>query len=350
MGSPWSFFFSSAQPTELPDIYPIPISQAVFVKIDVQNIYTRILMDVLERTDGIPEKDQKLLWDNCVAGEAQDGIVTMLAKAMVDMADLFLVEDAGVIRKATPAEEQQIRDDYKKSAESKVGIFITFKNYKRTEMIKFYSALEHCSVGGLYKSMNLSKAVQLKFNEMRSSTGLKDSGDIEVQALAIATGLAEGKDVMLDAKDIIETAKPDLTANNAAMEFISSKQSFYLGLPASWITGLTSSGLSDSGKSDSRSVERGLKPYYFSIIKPVIDQLFGAKTSFKTEDFDMLSTANETLKTFELTGDELISKENKQKTINKLYGLPEDSVGDAPPKVEPVVTPPVVVPAKPPVQ
>ncbi len=43
---------------KLPDIFPIPILQKDFVRIDVQNIYTRILIDALERTQGIAEKNK----------------------------------------------------------------------------------------------------------------------------------------------------------------------------------------------------------------------------------------------------------------------------------------------------
>lgn len=346
----WWDFLGRTENPEMPDIYPLPISVAKFVKIDVTNIYTRILMDVLERTDGIPEDEQKLLWDNCSAGESQDGIVSLLAKAMYEKADLFLVEDAGVVRLATEAEKTQIKDDYKARAESKAGVYITFKNYQRTDMIKFYSELEHCSVGGLYKASKLSNAIQLKFTDLRSSTGLKDSSEVITQAVSMAKGLAAGKDVMGDAKDIIETATPDLTATNSSLELIAMKQSFYLGLPASWITGLQKASLGDSGNADARAVERGLKPYYFSIIKPVVDQLFEIKTTFKTDDTDMIGTANETLKTFELTGETLISQENKQTIINKLYGLAEDAKGDPAPKAPPVTTPPAVPAPKPPQQ
>ena len=345
----WNFLGSSSTP-ELPDIYPLPISVANFVKIDVQNIYTRILMDVLERTEGIPEDEQKLLWDNCSAGESQDGIVTMLAKAMYEKADLFLVEDNGIVRAATAQEKEQIKKDYKDRAESSIGVYVTFKNYQRTDMIKFYSTLEHCSIGGLYKASKLSNAIQLKFNDLRASNGLNDSSDTKSQALAMAQGLANGKDIMADAKDIIETATPDLTATNSSIELIALKQSFYLGLPASWITGLQKGGLGDSGKADSKAVERGLKPYYFSIIKPVVDALFDVKTSFKSDDSEMIGTANETLKTFELTGDELISHENKLKIINKLFGLPEDAEGDPAPKPAPQSVPPNVPAPNPPPQ
>lgn len=346
MSSIFGFLGANAAPTELPEIYPIPISLSNFVDIDVQNIYTRILTDVVERTDGVTSDQQNIIWDNCVANESQDGLITLLAKAMLNKSDLFLVYEKAlkVIRRATPQERSQIEADYKKSGESKLGVYITFRNFQKTDMIKFYSALEHCSVGGLYKSMNLSKAIQLKISDLRGSVSLSDSSKASAQALTISKGLGLGKDVLLDAKDILETAKPDLTATNSSMEFIAGKQSFYLGLPISWITGETTSGLSDSGKADSKAVDRGLKPYYFSIIKPVFDALFGVKTSYKSDDFDMINTANETLKTFELTENIFISEDNKRKIINKLFGLPVNEKGDAPKKIEAPIPPPVVAP------
>jgi len=331
---------------ELPEIFPLAIREIDFVRTDVKNIFSRILTDVLERTTGIPEKQQSVLWDNCVASESTDGLVSMLAMAMSDKKDLFLVykKELGLIRRADSQEEIKIRDDYKKQGKSSVGVFVSFKNYTRSDMVKLYSALEFCAVGGLHKSMNLSKAIQLKLTDLRASVGLSDSADVKTQAIAIAEGLKKGCDVMLDAKDTLETAKPDLTATNSAMEFIAKKQSFYLGMPASYITGEAAKGLGDSGLGEAKAIERGLKNYYFSVIKPVVEVVFSVTTQFKSEDFDQITSSLETLKTFELTSDEYLSKENKQIIVNKMFGLPEDEVGDEP--VEVITSDPLADPTK----
>jgi len=334
MAGIFSWLGAKGGATELPNIYPFPTIEKDFICIDVQAIYKRILTDVLERTDGIPEKYLPLLWDNCLASESQDGLVTMLAKAMYQKSDLFLVfekgaGDIGVIRKADQKEQEQITKDYKEKAESKVGLYITFKNYDRTDMVKIYSGLEYCGVNSLWKTMNLSKAIQLKFKDLRASVGAGDSAEVKEQMVKIAEGLRSGKDVGIDGEDKIETAKPDLTATTTTTEFIDKKRSFYLGMPASYL-GLEKTSLNDSGDKESKQIERGLKGYYFPIIKPVIEKLFDSKTSFKSEDFESVSTANETLKTFELTSDEYVSKESKQGIINKMYGLPKEAKGDAP--------------------
>ncbi len=331
---------------ELPELYPMPVRQGDFVSIDVQNIFTRILVDVFERTQGIPEEKQKLLWDSCVKAESSDGLISLVSKAMVDKSDLYLVyaKEVDVVRKATHSEESQIRADYAKKAESSVGVYISFKNYKVTDMIKFYSSLEYCSVGSLYKLMNLSKAVQIKISQLRASTGVSDKADALKQAEAIAAALKDGKAIAIDANDIIEMLVPDLTSTETSMDFIAQKQSLYLGLPSSYFKGSSnSSKLSDTGKADSKSVERGLRPYFYSIVKPVADYLFGVKTSFKSEDYDLLTTANETLKTFEVTSDEYVSGDNKRKVLNKLFGFPENTKGDEPEKI---VTPPALPPGQ----
>lgn len=334
-------FKSSGSSQELPDIFPMPIVQDDFVTTDVTNIYAKILTDVIERTDGIPDKYIPTLFDNCLASEHSYGLITMVSKAMVDKRDLFLVYDkpTNLLRKATNDEENRIKDDYKSQGQSSVGTFVSFKNYKRSDMVKLYSALEYCAIASLNKNMNLSKAIQLKMNDMRGSVALNDKADIEAQAVAIATGLANGKDIIIDGKDVIETASPDMTATDKSMQFINQRRSFYLGLPESYVTGELSGGLGDSGQGDSKAIERGLKNYYFSIVKPILESIFGISTSFKSDDFDQIDTSLNVLKTFELTSDELISQENKLKIVNKLFGFPVNTKGGEPdpvPEPEPV--------------
>lgn len=336
MSNSLSTFFgwtTSKSNDELPKLFPLDILQSDFVAIDVVNIYSKIITDVIERTDGIPEIYQASLWDNCLQSEHKEGLVTMLANAMTKKTELFLVYDkpTKLLRKATNEETQQIKKDYKDQGQSPVGTYISFQNYRKTDMVKIYSTLEYCAIASLNKNMNLAKAIQIKMSDMRSSTGLLDKADVERQALAIAKGLADGKDVLTDVKDMIETAAPDLTATEKAMEFINERRSFYLGLPASYVTGEAPAGLGDSGEGDAKAVERGLKSYYFSIVKPVIESVFQITgTSFKTEDFRMISTSLQALQTFELVSDELMTAENKLSIINKLFGFPEDTKGGAP--------------------
>ena len=331
-------FGSSKETMNLPQIMPLSIRDKDFIQLDCETIYKRILTDVLERTDGLSEDEQDLLWDNCLANEKANGLVSLLAKAMVNRSELFLVYNPGlkILRKAELAEVTQIRADYLEKGESTAGVFISFKEFMQADMMKLYSALEHCGVASFWKSMNLSKALQIKIKELRSSTGFTDSADIKAQAVEIAKALASGLDIYIDADDVLELLKPDLTATTSAMDLIAQKRSFYLGLPASYITGESSKGIGDQGVGDAKKVEQGLKGYFFSIIKPVTKAIFNKSISFTTDDFDLIKSSMDVYKTFTLTDEEYVSKINKQKILNRMMGLPANAKGDPVPETPPV--------------
>ncbi len=326
---------------ELPNIFPMPIEQDLFVRIDIIAIYSKILIDTLERTHGLNDDQVALLWDNCVKSNSTDGLITMLAKSMADKLDLYIVFEkaVNVVRHATAEEQAKIKADYESQAKSSVGVYISFKNFRRSDLVKFYLGLEYCTVGSLHKSMNLSKALQVKISDLRGSVNLSDSAAAKAQAKGIATALSQGKDVLLDAKDTIETNKPDLTAVDAAIDFLIQKMCFYLGMPDSYLSGEQTGGMGTSGENDMRAVERGLKAYFFSIVKPTVEALFGVKVSYKTQDFRNITAAMEVLKVFTLVDSELISSENKLKIINQLMDLPENAVGDPPKKTQPAALP-----------
>ena len=159
---------------------------------------------------------------------------------------------------------------------------------------------------------------------------LNNSGIADAQAQNIANALLNQRPVMMDAADSVETASPDLTATEKSIAFISSKLAFYLGLPSSYITGEQTGGIGSTGEADMRAVERGLKGYYYSILKPVLEAIFGVSVEYKSQDSRNIQSGIEVLKVFAMTDEELLSRENKTMILNKIFDLPEDSEGDGP--------------------
>lgn len=321
----------------LTDIFPFPYLQDSFVQADLETVFSRILTDTFERTQGLKEDQVQLLSDNCLFDEGSEGLITMLAKAMVAKGRLFLIYDPAlkIIRKAKAEEITKIEAEYKSGKQGQTGIYINFGKYAKIDMLKIYSIMEFCTVASLHKQANLSKAIQLKFKDFRSSVSSVDVNAIKGQASAMAKALQEGKDIAMDGEDSIETATPDLTATKATMDFTAQKKGLYLGMPATYISGEASAGLGDSGKGDTKSIERGLKNYFYSVVRPVCKALFGVTVSFKSDDFDMLSTGLECLKTFEITGDEYMSAENKRIVVNKAFGFDQNTKGGEPKEVPP---------------
>lgn len=316
---------SSGTDNGLEEIFPLKVIKNDFIRTDIVSTYVKILTDTIERTFGITKEIEPLMWDNCVQTDANDGLVTLLSNAMADQKDLFIVyvPSVKVLRLATTEEEKQIREDYKKTGESSTGVFVSFKKYRRTQMLLIYSDFEYCVLSSLNKTLNISKAVQIKINDLRGSVSLVDSEVAKTQGKAIATALSKGQDIMIDAKDSIATATPDTSSTEKAIGFLDAKKSFILSLPVSYVSGLQTPGIGSTGEADMRAVERGLKQYFVSIVRPTLDALFKIKTTFKSQDFRQMDTALEVVKTFDLVSDESLSKASKQAIVARVFELDE---------------------------
>lgn len=317
------FKIGQTETAELPEIFPLNVIQKDFIRMDIVSTYIKILTDCIERVHGLKKEFDPILWDNCVQTDANEGLITLLANAMADQKDLFLVYSPSVkvLRRADSKEEEIIRADYKKKGESSTGVFISFKKYRRTEMLLVYSGFEYCILGSLNKTLNISKAVQIKINDLRASVSLADSEIAKAQGKAIADALSKGKDVMLDKNDEITTASPDTSSTEKAIGFLDAKRAFILGLPISYVSGLQTPGIGSTGEADMRAVERGLKQYFVSIIRPALISLFKQETEFKSQDFRQMTTALEVLKTFDLVSDENMSRDAKQEIVARVFEL-----------------------------
>lgn len=322
----FGFGGGSGESSELPVLWKLPVLQAAFVELDTEAIYAKILTDVAERCHGLNDDQQSLLFDNCVKSSNSDGLITLFAKGLSNKSELFLVYDKSikVFRTATGEEIQQIREDYKKQAQSSVGVFISFKNNSRADMMKLYSGIEFNTICGLNKNINLATAIQFKMSKLRESVGVTDADEVKAQAKAIATGMAQGRDALLDGEDKIELPKLDMKPTTEAIAFLEGKRSFYLNMPASYINGILSGGLGATGEADQNAVERGLKHWFFAVMKPALEALFDATITYKSQNYRMITQALEALKTFDLTSNDFLNDENKKAIIEGLLGIDSD--------------------------
>lgn len=311
---------------EIADIFPLALAKSEFIHNDIISTYTKILTDTIDRTSGIPKKAEQYLWDNVTGDGNQHGLITMLAVAMAYKKDLYIVYKPGIeiIREATREEEKQIKEDYEKLGKSKTGVFVSFKHYKRTEMLEIWSAFEFCLLAGMNKQLNISKALLIKIDQLRSSVSLNDSDVATKQARDIASALGRGNDVLIDKNDSLELTSVNMDASKSSMDFLAQKKGWILSLPASYLTGDQTGGIGSTGENDSRAVENGLKQYFLSIIKPVCDLLFNVDCKFKSRDFRNMTTALEVLKTFDLVSDENISRTAKQEIVARVFDLDQD--------------------------
>lgn len=330
----------------VPAAFVFGLIESDFIKADLELTYSKILTDTFERVHGLPDEVMPVLWNSCVQSEASKGLVSLLACAMCDARDLFLVYSPSlkVIREATSAEAAAIRADYEKQAKSDKGVFVSFKKFHITPMLKIYSALEHACLASLHKSTNLSKAIQYKVKNMRASVSLADSAPAIDQAKALAKALGNGQDIMTDVEDSIETASPNIEPTKNAIAFLQAKRAYILNAPLAYVTGEQAMGIGTTGEADMRAIERCLKGFFNTIVRPLCLAIFNVAVEFRSEDFRDVQSGLEVLKTFDLVTDDYMSRETKQETVARFFDLDVEAERkriEAEAKATPKPTPPV---------
>lgn len=326
----------------LPAIFNLALKENEFVKSDILNTYSMILTDTFERTQGLTDEQTQALPDSYVKSGSPSGLISLLSNAMATLGEIYIVYKAGVVRLADDKEKEQIKKDYDKKAESKVGIFVSFKCYPRTERLRIFSALEYCVLCSLNKTMHISKAMQVKIDNVRASVSLQDSSIAIDQARDISKALGDGMDVLMDAKDVIVTATPDTSSSEKAIAFLENKKAFILSLPLSYVNGQQTAGIGSTGEADMRAIERGLRQYFASIVQPVCRQLFGAEVVFKSLDFRDLNSAIEASKAMTLIDDSVLPPEYKVQIMSRVWDFNLDELQnaiDALPEPDPVTPP-----------
>lgn len=306
------------------EIFPFPISEMTYVKDDVRTILKRIITDTIERSQGISDKALKTLNDK-VVGVNTDGLISILVDAIYNKSEVVIFYDRSidVLKIADSKQAAKIREDYKKvGGESPDGIILNFKNFDMVNMLKVYSAIEYNSICSLFKVVNLSRALQVKISKMRESVALKDSKKFIEDARAIAIALSKGQGVVVDKEDEITVPQVDFAPTEKALKFCATKKAEITGMPSSYITGLQSDGLSSTGEGDDKAIEKGLRYYFFLIIKPVFKELFGDDLKFRSNNKEAVMASLEALKVFELIDNEsLITLVEKRGVIENLLEL-----------------------------
>lgn len=300
---------------EIPEIYPMSFASTAFVKTDINFLFKKILTDCARRTKGMKEEYEATLWDNCLGNEASMGLISLMAKAISGQTELFIVFNSGVLRIATDQEKKDIETDYKAKGSSSIGVYMNFTNFSIIEILRLYSSLEYCVLKSLNKATNISTATQLKFFDLRKSVASQNAEPIVTQMKSIADALRKGNDVGLDKEDLIEMARVDVGPTEKAMELLNQRRAYYTGLPQSYIHGEQTSGMGSTGEQDARAVDEGLLPYWMSWFKPAVEALFKIKVRYKPSDYRQISTALDTLKTFELIQNDMISMKDKREII-----------------------------------
>lgn len=312
-----SFFnFGSGASTTLYIDKPFQLNLAdtVFVENEITGLYEKLLMDCYSRSNDL--KESPIYFDNCLASENNQGLISLLSDAMYKKTDLFLVLKSDVIRLADTEEKTKIAEDYKKTGKSSIGVYCSFKDFVKTDMLKVYYSMLFNVFDTTNTQMNISKSIQVKINKLRDLVSLSAKDSTVPQAKDLVDALKNGKGIMLDKDDEIAAIMTSLDPVKAGIELVNSKVASTIGMPLSYVNGELSAGLSSSGEGDSDMVERGLKPYFNSIWKPVVDKLMDSNITFKSDSWRTLEPMLKYITVIETS--DLIEKDVKAKFVKSI--------------------------------
>ena len=307
----------NAQDTEISILFPLSVPINKFIEWYIKHIYTRILYDCRRKSLGLEDKHNNVFFDSFVSTEMPNGLVSLVAKAMYDKSKLHLVYKADVVSVATPEEQKEIDDKIKDKRKLKNEIVIDFKNLDITDLLKLYAGMLYNALKTANVGMNITQNVILKFENYRGLISKATSDDAQAQAQIVARSIKAGKGAALDSKDIVEIPTFDIAPMEQTVIFVNGQSANAVGMPLSYINGALTTGISTTGEADELAVDRGLSYFFYSIFKPIVDNLLGVNIKFKSDNWHKLAAVSNLIPIIE--GSSIIAEDKKTLLIEELF-------------------------------
>lgn len=305
--------------TDLASPYKLAVDELIFIDFKTSILYQKILKRCYAKSIGLSDEEARNLWDSVELGNAQYGIITQIADAMTKKKELFLVNDSGIVRVADAEEMEQIRKDYAEKASSKIGVYMNFKKYTLTDIIKVYMSLIYDIMNGAKVNLGLAKALQLKMADLRKLVATSSSEDTKGQAKAIVEALKNGKSIAIDAGDTIQTTELQTAPITEGLKLVYGLLASEIGVSTSFVCGELTSGMAVTGEADVNANEDGIKDFFNSVFKPVIDKLFNKKIMFKTDNWRKIKEYAQIIPYIESSL--LIPEEQKKKFFEYIFEM-----------------------------
>ena len=288
-----------------------------FVDFKVITLYAKILRRCYAKSSGLSDEQAANLWDSVDLGDAQHGIINKVSFAMAKKKELILFKDGGIVREAEQAEADQIKKDYEERGRSEKGVYLNFKKYAMTDVLRLYMAFIFEIIRGAWVNVNLTKALQLKIADARKTIAASDAADPMQVASNVVSALKDGKSVFLDAGDDVKTTDLQTQAIKDALSLVYGLLAGELGVSTAFICGELTSGMAVTGEADVNANEDGIKDFFNSVFKPIIDKLFGVSLKFKSDNWRRIKEFAQIIPFVETA--EYISEEKKRELLERLF-------------------------------
>ena len=303
--------------TDLIAPFCVEMKAADFVDFKVITLYAKILRRCYAKSSGLSDEQAANLWDSVDLGDAQHGIINKVSFAMAKKKELILFKDGGIVREAEQTEADQIKKDYEERGRSDKGVYLNFKKYAMTDVLRLYIAFIFEIIRGAWVNVNLTKALQLKIADARKTIAASDAADPMQVASNVVSALKDGKSVFLDAGDEVKTTDLQTQAIKDAISLVYGLLAGELGVSTSFICGELTSGMAVTGEADVNANEDGIKDFFNSVFKPIMDKLFGVSLKFKSDNWRRIKEFAQIIPFVETS--EYIDEEKKRELLERLF-------------------------------
>jgi hypothetical protein len=284
------FTNSSYKETKLDAPFEISLKKKDFIEIKTENLYKKILFRCYSRTEGANDPIKiASLFDSKESSGASKGLISLIANAMAFKQEIAIVFTVGIARIATFEEKQLIEKDYKDNSKSDKGVLINFKEYLLSDLVTSYYSMIYDILVSMNTQVGLAKALQIKISSLRATVSVAGKEEPIQQAKDVNESLKNGRSVLLDKNDAVETLTINSDSIKNAIMLVNSQLATDLGVSLSFVNGELTTGMSATGEADSNADEYGFQDFFNSIFKPICDKLYSWNLRFVSDDWRYFS-------------------------------------------------------------
>ena len=303
--------------------FDLSLKEKDFVDYMISDLYQSILTMCFDKII-FPESEKDFkdkitpsFYDNLSVEGINKGIIKNLAYGIVQNQKVFLVNasagDNIIIRQGTQEELQKYE---KEQGNIKNQIEMDFTKYNQSKTLRLFYSMIYWIIRATNTNVKISNSVLVKIAKLRELVAKEDADDVIKQAKEINEAIKRGNSIIADKDDTMERLEINSQATKDALDIAFSLVSGLIKMPLSFVNGELTTGLTQTGDSDNLAIERGLKNYYYTILKPCIEKLFDTKTRFTSDNTAKLKTLIGILPQLELST--LLTDEEKRAIIEDL--------------------------------
>lgn len=314
---------TSIEKEDLKLAFDLNVNERDFVNYMVADLYQNILTMTFDKIifpgkESFKDNIISSFYDNYSVENIQKGIIKNLSIAMERTEPVFFVNasisEKEVIVRTGTSEELEKYEEAKGNVKKQIKM--DFSKFHQAKLLKIFYQMIYWIIRATNTNVKISNSVLVKIAKLRELVAKEDADDVIIQAKEINNALKQGNSIIADKDDSLDRLEINSQSSKDALNEVFNLISGLIKMPISFLNGELTTGLTQTGDSDNLAIERGLKNYYYMILKPIIEKLFEVRCAFSSDNTAKLKTLISMLPQLELST--LLTDEEKRAIIDNL--------------------------------